>query len=577
MSLDKITRSLLDQFVQREQLEGLKEDDAFERFVNYCVISNEYSDTFDVEEVSSSDTEYGIDGIAVIVNGTLITDVSEVAGAAEQNKYLDATFVFAQAKRSDGFSASAVTSMGHAIQEFFSDSPTVPDTDFIRRYREIADEIYSNSPRFKNRRPICRIFYATTGRWTEDPVVSAAMRDVERRLRESDQFETVEFVALGAKELQSLYYRTQNPVAVEFTFPRKQPLPSIAGVESAYIGVLAAADFLKLIVDEAGQLQRSLFVDNVRDYQGDNPVNQKIGETLSSGERERFAILNNGVAIVARELRTSGEKVYMKDYQVVNGGQTSHVVFLHRAELKEGVFIPIKLIGATDEDLTTAVITATNSQTAIRTDELNARSEFERSVEQYFNAVRGDSQRLFYERRSKQYNDDASVVGVRIITRAILVRSYASMFLDEPHRAVGYVPQLLTQMGSQLFRDSDRLAPYYASAFAYYKLESLFRNRQVDSSYKPARWHILMVARHLAVGRDVAPANSKTVEKQADGMTQVLWDDAKALELFKEAVSVVERALPSLARDAMRSLQATTDVLTELHGTSATASQGESQ
>jgi hypothetical protein len=76
--LDPITQSLVDQFVATERLEGLKASDKFERFVNYAVVSSEYSDTFDVEEVSSPGDEVGIDGIAVMVNGALITAPEQV-------------------------------------------------------------------------------------------------------------------------------------------------------------------------------------------------------------------------------------------------------------------------------------------------------------------------------------------------------------------------------------------------------------------------------------------------------------------------------------------------------------------
>ena len=191
----------------------------------------------------------------------------------------------------------------------------------------------------------------------------------------------------------------KNPVATEFTLGQRVTPPDIAGVCEAYLGVVPAKEYLRLIVDEAGQIRKSLFTDNVRDFQAANDVNRQIAATLNSDSRERFAVVSNAVTIVARELGTTADKVFIEDYQIVNGGETSHVLFQERNALTDRVFIPIKVISTEDDALTTAVITATNSQTSVKTDELNSRAEFERKLEQFFNTF--DGPRGLYERRSK--------------------------------------------------------------------------------------------------------------------------------------------------------------------------------
>jgi hypothetical protein len=44
---------------------------------------------------------------------------------------------------------------------------------------------------------------------------------------------------------------------------------------------------------------KSVFIDNVRDYQGTNSVNIDIAATISDGFMDQFALRNNGVTIVA--------------------------------------------------------------------------------------------------------------------------------------------------------------------------------------------------------------------------------------------------------------------------------------
>ena len=66
-------------------------------------------------------------------------------------------------------------------------------------------------------------------------------------------------------------------------------LPPIGDVQEAYIGILPSTEYIKLISDNEGKLQRSLFYDNVRDYQGHNQVNQEIQETIHDNKgKDKF-------------------------------------------------------------------------------------------------------------------------------------------------------------------------------------------------------------------------------------------------------------------------------------------------
>lgn len=558
--MDKITQSLMGEFQEAQELSHLAEADAFERFANYCVVSSEHSDSVDIEEISSPDTEVGIDGIAALVNGVLVTNPEEIDGLAEQNGYLEVTFVFVQAKRSEAFSESGIGTFAFAVRDFFSDSPSLPETEFLKRYLAIKDAIYSQSTKFSRGLPQLQMAFVTTGKWTSDPVLESRLTSEKRSLEELTLFEDVEILPIGAQELQKLYFRTKNPVEREFIFPNRVTLPEIDGVSEAYLGVIPAKEYLKLVTDDAGQIRKSLFYDNVRDYQGDNPVNLEIAKTLRSEASERFAILNNGVTIVARELRTTGDKLYVKDYQVVNGGQTTHVLFNEREAMDDSVTVPIKVVSTGSEELITEVVTATNSQTAIKAEELNARAEFERRLEQFF-AAYDEQQRLYYERRSKQY-DSQEVERVRIISRQQLVRSFASTYLDEPHRATGYVPQLMAQLGAELFNEDHRLEPYYASAYAYYRLEFFWRNQQLDRTFKPGRWQILMAARRLVGGENRGALNSGQIVTEANQLSEQLWDDEKALSLYTKAIEVVKSATVDIwDRDVMRNQPTTQKVL----------------
>ncbi|MCW2974387.1 MAG: hypothetical protein JWN72_2660, partial [Thermoleophilia bacterium] len=519
--LEQITGSLVDQFITSNGLGHLNPSDRFERFVNFSVISREYSDTFDVEEVSGPGNEVGLDGIAVVVNGALVTSAEEVNDLAARNGYVEAVFIMVSAKRSAGFAEAEVGNFGLGMLDFFG-TAELPRTDFLDRSLEIKNAIYAHGALFSRGLPVLKAYYVTMGRWDEPTVIVRRISLEQQHLEALDLFESVEITASGARQLRELYFATQNPVSADFTLSQKVTLPAIPGVSEAYLGVLQASEYVRLISDGVGRIQKSLFIDNVRDFRGDdNVVNAKMAETLRSEDRNRFAVMNNGVTIVARQLRVTGDRIYIKGYQVVNGGQTSHVLFNERHSLDESVWLPIRVIGTDDEELTTAVITATNSQTPVSAQELNARSQIERDLERYLNTFEG-ARSLVYERRTRQYNDAPDIEKVRIVTRDLLVRAFASTFLDEPHRATGYVPSLRDQLGNRILNEDHKLAPYYTAVFAHYKLEFFWRNRSLPAEFKPGRWQILMAARHLAIGAGIGQFNSRQIETKSAEMNEIL-------------------------------------------------------
>jgi len=112
--------------------------------------------------------------------------------------------------------------------------------------------------------------------------------------------------------------------------------------------------------------------------------------------------MNNGITIIARALHLTGHKFTMGDFQVVNGCQTSHVLYDNR-DLLDGVRIPLRIISTQDETVMEAIITATNRQTEVKDDQFFALKDFAKRLEAYFKTFTPD-RHLYYERRAHQYD-----------------------------------------------------------------------------------------------------------------------------------------------------------------------------
>ncbi len=551
--MDKITKGLLTAFADSEGLSTLDESAQFERFCNFAVISSLVPETLNVDDVSvGAGADTGIDGIAIIVNGALVTDENEVDQLVATTRYLDADFLFVQAKTSSSFSGAELSSFAFGVRDFFSDEPRLARNEFIGQAAAVQRHIYTaHSAKMTNRRPRVFMYYVTTGKWVGDNDLSARIQSAKEDLSALAIFESIAFTPLGAREIQDAYQQTQRKVSAEILFAQKVVL-DVPGVSEAYLGILPASEFLKLVVDSAGVVQKSVFYDNVRDFQDFNQVNSEIRSTLRSDDRGRFVLMNNGITIIAKAIQQIGNRFIVKDYQVVNGCQTSHVIAESAAHVNSSVQVPVKLIVAEDEAIANSIVKATNRQTQVKPQQLYALSDFQKQLEAYYAATAGAG-KLYYERRSRQYAGETGVEKVRIIPIQQQLRVFAAMFLDQAHKG-HYARSLDAQVGEDIFVERHRLEPYYAASFAFYKLEFFFRNGSIDVAHKPLRYAILMAARHL-YNPDMPSLAANAMRGYAEGLVQVMLDDDAARKLFSSAVDLLLEVVG--VREANRDLTKT--------------------
>jgi hypothetical protein len=560
--MDRVINGLLATFVADFGLGSLTIDKQFENFCTYCVISKEYSETFDLEDVIvGGSNDLGIDGIACLVNGSLVNTKEAIDDLLETNGFLDVEFIFIQAKSASSFKGAEISDFALGVKEFFSQHPSMPRNESVERYIILQEHIFANPARMTKGNPICKLYYVTTGRWEDDRHLSARIETQKKDLLNTGLFREVYFFPVDASQLQNLYRHTLTKVSAIFNFGSRITVPTIDGVSQAFIGIVTATEYLNLISEDDGNIRKSIFYDNVRDYQDDNDVNKGIAETLKSTQRDRFIVLNNGITIVAKELRSTGDKFVIEDYQIVNGCQTSHVLFQQKANLDTKVFVPIKLIHTTDDAVTNAVIKATNSQTPVKTEDLQALSDFQKQLESYYgSAFTEPRKRLYYERRSRQFSSAPAIEKVRIVTVATQIKAFASMFLDQPHIAGRYYGTLLKSIGDRIFVKNHQLSPYYTSAYALYRLEYFLRSRSIDPIYRKFRYHLLMLFRLQQGATPVAALTANEMERYCDPLLKILWDDQECLEAFRLAVSVIDDYGQEVGLDQIRTGDFTTQV-----------------
>lgn len=208
--------------------------------------------------------------------------------------------------------------------------------------------------------------------------------------------------------------------------------------------------------------------------------------------------MNNGITIVASSVRPAGQEIYIRDFQIVNGCQTSNVLIALDNQVDQSVSLMVKLIEADEPSVIDDIVKATNRQSKVEDAQFVSTLSVLKKLESYFNA-RGSSEtnRIYFERRKGQYGPE-NIAPVRIFDIRETARCYAAVALMKPDIASRYPNRLTGDLLNEVFTLNAPEEVYYNSCFAHYRLKMLISNKKFDGKYSKLRWHILSVASKLA-------------------------------------------------------------------------------
>jgi hypothetical protein len=566
--MDRMTKILVDELNLSIGQSGKSDADKFENFVNYTITTSNFSKSFDVTSIDTGKgNDTGIDGIAIIVNDQLIEHCDEITEIIDTGNRLRVEYIFIQSKTSEGFKTSEIGQFTHGILDFLSETPSIVRNEEIEKLAQISNFIIQNSAHMLQT-PTCKVFYVTLGRTNSDANIEGRIETGKQDILNTNMFANVDYQRLGATEICNKYRKTKDAITSTINFVSKVTLPSIEGVDEAYIGILPLSEFKKIVKDDNGKV-RNVFDDNVRDFQGTgNLVNKKIDTTLTSDHPDLFSVLNNGVTIVASSLITVSNSFTLKDYQIVNGCQTSNILaqYTDRDEIKD-LSIPLKIIVTENDEVKTQITIATNSQTAIKQDQLSALTSFLRDLEHYYNTFEIGEGKLYFERRARQYASDGTVQKSRITTIQIQTKSFASMFLKEPERVTSFYGAMVKQIQNDeksIFIDGHRFESYYLSGLAYYRMISLFNKGLIDKKYKKVKFFVLMVLNAIAgKNKDISSHlnSKKTVQAYCKPIIEILLDETKSEKLFKKATSIIDSSGLEIETTSAIKVKSATEIL----------------
>lgn len=406
-------------------------DAATDPWLYYCLEQFLKPYALDDEEtqfgITDGGNDGGADGIYFLVNQRqLVTDETDL----EPKSVSNARLIFFQIKHSGGVKPTEIEKWLPLTDDFF-DLTKDPDSfgtrynDKVKMMMRIWREQYL---RIVIHFPELSIdYYYITG---DDAAPDDYARDACARVKEKAEQYTkahCEVHCIGAQELWEQVQR--RPPKSKTLKWAEQPMSTNEG----FVGLVRLKDFCGFLEDRPGELAERIFESNVRGYQQDSAVNEGIARSLKAKGGPNFWLLNNGVTIIASKATPAGHlHLGIEDPQIVNGLQTSRVIFSYFSANKETPddrTVLLRVLQITDQETQDRIIRATNSQNKMLPASLRMTDQIHRDIEELFKKVD-----LFYDRRKGFYRDQGKPVR-KIVSVNAVTQSVISVLLQRPDDA----------------------------------------------------------------------------------------------------------------------------------------------
>jgi hypothetical protein len=563
--MHRIVKSHLDNFVKNFGLEADTEAVQFEKFSTYSVIASRYVANFDLDDVVTGDGDGGIDGIAITVNETVVNSLEEVADIfKEPRKNNDVEITFVQAKRTEGFDLGDFLKFKEGVLNFVTNEDLNYSDDVLQNTKEIFEKIIEEVPKIKNGKPSIFVRYVATGIYEKPIELERAANQFKEQIDKTGLFHDFDIKFIDRDELIKMWVSTYSDISASLSAFSIAPLPNISGIDEAYLAVVKAKDFVdKLLLTEDGNLRTQVFDENVRAFLGsDNQVNKSISETISSSSATRFPVLNNGITIVCPELKLQGTTFHLSNYQIVNGCQTSNVLFENKPRL-ENIMVNIKIVKTKSEDVFSELVRATNSQTRVDDNQFLSIKPIMKKVEQYFNTFEDPESRIYLERRDRQYVGQ-NIPATRVFSLHTASRCVAAMFCRRPELALRYPKQMYHELESQIFSENNKEITFYAACLTMYRFNLLVSNSAIPQNMKKLRWHFLPVIYQIICSEKAPNLSSRKAEQHSNMIIETMKHHGeKATKTFEKVVEI-SKSIGEISSDRLKRQLILTEMLDKI-------------
>jgi hypothetical protein len=226
--MNPVIRAQLKAFATSNPNSNLEEHALFEVFTIYAVTNGILTDSIDPFSAHLHGDEFGLDGIAIMVQGEICRTSDEVRSALGTGKKHEVEFNLFQSKTSENIDYGQLSKFFDAAYNYF-------DGDFINPSNQLIDLIAAKDTVYDSalkKNPIVRLFFASTGTGEVSKQIRQLIDTNRTRFSDLNIFSEVDISVLGANDLQSGYRSATNSISgrIDIEKPITLPQHSSAGI-----------------------------------------------------------------------------------------------------------------------------------------------------------------------------------------------------------------------------------------------------------------------------------------------------------------------------------------------------------
>lgn len=231
----------------------------------------------------------------------------------------------------------------------------------------------------------------------------------------------------------------------------------------------------------------NVLFDNVRGFILRSKFNDNIIKSLND-EPQRFFYYNNGITIIAKDIKSTETKLREKwnfdvsDFQVVNGGQTLRSIHKFNQSDEENMVnklakahILVRFLRINDDNLRNKIGEFTNSQNAISISDLRSLRSEQIQLEQFL-----ETRGILYFRKKGDFKDSKSYkysIGKERLGQLLL-----STMSGRPEIATNKKREIFDSLYDELFISNDKL-------LSEDTVNLIFDFQTIESTYRKSKYN----------------------------------------------------------------------------------------
>jgi len=549
MNFEPIIKAKLSRFKDNFGYTSLSDNEAFEHFVNYNLLYQQQPDAFfgnsEILDVVSTgnNNDLSIDGIAIFINGIIVKNKDDIDIITSMSPKIEIEFIFIQSKFSAKYDMGDFNNFCSGIVDFLSDEHTIPHNSKIEELLAVKDYALRDElmPQWKDS-PSIKAYFVGIETKRALPHINGLCINFNKEVTRLNIFKESSIEVVDGSNLKEICDLNENGIDITFDVLQDMSLTAVEEVSNSSVVLCYAKEFMKLIKKDDGSLRKSVFSDNVRDFQGETSINKEISNTIHKYPK-KFVLLNNGLTIVCDDFSPKNRTIKISNPQIVNGCQTSHALYYADRQGQDITEVPlvVKIIATHDSEITNQIVRGTNRQNIVYDEAFEATKPFHKDLESYFESLKFNNTTYYYERRSRQFQNYPNVKQFQKINFRSLIQSFVAFHIGSPHIAHRHESVLIKSVGKSIFQNNQSKHPYYVSSIVSSVLDQeLAKDTTLKKNYSRFKFHILLIIKTLLSEENIDINHEKLIDKQCKDIMCKFEKDFSGI--IKKAIIVFDNA-----------------------------------